>query len=375
MYTGGSRLCGSPAGQARCARRGHVGKISQQGAEGGQGATPGIAKLRPGSLPEKGRSKSCHGCMGQLGRPPGNKSADNTGAQPGWRFNCPGAGQGPDEGGGGLVTPPPANLDCKHGQPASVRPHELWVGPLFATARHGEGGAEYMSIALRRRLRLPLPLAPRRCGGLGQCHSSYSSGSPTLLCSSWGSGGPRINSSIVHFLGLESKCPGARGPLSAREPRCWRKQEVEKKNKKLAAAWIWSCMGPQSEARRCVAMPRWSARWIRRDALGRGSARWRRFVHGGQAEEGPLPGTRRPLAVEVGGRWHGDAVAIGRPAPAFARLRARRAPPALRQQARASWPRRWWSLLSVAAQRAVCSTVLGRLLPPLPTGAGGAAAR
>ena len=28
---------------------------------------------------EKGRRKSCHGCMGQLGRPPGNKSADNTG--------------------------------------------------------------------------------------------------------------------------------------------------------------------------------------------------------------------------------------------------------------------------------------------------------
>ena len=119
MYTGGSRLCGSPAGQAGCARQWHVGKISQQGAEGRQGATPGIAKLRPGSLPEKGRSKGCHGCMGQLGRPPGNKSADNTGAQPSWRFKCPCAGQGQDEG-GGLITPPPANLDCKHDQPASV---------------------------------------------------------------------------------------------------------------------------------------------------------------------------------------------------------------------------------------------------------------
>ena len=28
-----------------------------------------------------------------------------------------------------------AAWDCKHDQPASV----LWVGPLFATARHGEG--------------------------------------------------------------------------------------------------------------------------------------------------------------------------------------------------------------------------------------------
>ena len=59
----------------------------------------------------------------------------------------------------------------------------------------------------------------------------------------------------------------------------------------------------------------------------RGSARWRRFVHGGQAEEG-----RSRATVEVGGRWHGDAVALLR---RLVRLRARRAPPALRQQARA----------------------------------------
>ena len=32
-------------------------------------------------------------------------------------------------------------------------------------------------------------------------------------------------------------------------------------------------MGPLSEARRCVAMPRWSARWIRRDAHAGAAAR------------------------------------------------------------------------------------------------------
>ena len=119
------------------ASRWHVGKISQQGAEGRQGATPGIAKLRPGSLPEKGRSKGCHGCMGQLGRPPGNKSADNTGAQPSWRFKCQGTGQGPDER-GGLITPPPAKLDCKHDQPASVRPHELRPALCDGAPRRGQ---------------------------------------------------------------------------------------------------------------------------------------------------------------------------------------------------------------------------------------------
>ena len=101
------------------------------------GRVPPPALQSSGPAAEKGRSKGCHGCMGQLGRPPGNKSADNTGAQPSWRFKCPGAGQGPDEG-GGLITPPPANLDCKHDQPASVRPHKLWVPALCDGARRGQ---------------------------------------------------------------------------------------------------------------------------------------------------------------------------------------------------------------------------------------------
>ena len=77
------------------------------------------------------------------------------GAQPSWRFKCPGAGQGPDEG-GGRITPPPANLDCKHDQPASVRPHKLWVGPLFATARHGEGSTSDSTAAIGHDFQPPI---------------------------------------------------------------------------------------------------------------------------------------------------------------------------------------------------------------------------
>ena len=47
-----------------------------------------------------------------------------------------------------------------------------------------------------------------------------------------------------------------------------------------------------------------------------------------------------------------------------------------RRRCAGSWPRRWWSLLSVAAQRAVCSTVLGAVAAATPAhGGGGAAAR
>ena len=41
------------------------------------------------------------------------------------------------------------------------------------------------------------------------------------------------------------------------------------------------------------------------------------------------------------------------------RLRALRAPPAVRRAAEAGWRRRWWALLSAALQRALASTLLG----------------
>ena len=51
----------------------------------------------------------------------------------------------------------------------------------------------------------------------------------------------------------------------------------------------------------------------------------------------------------------------------FVRLRAARAPPAVRGAAAQGWASRWWGVLAVAVQRAVCSAVLGRwTMPALP---------
>ncbi|CAE6970844.1 unnamed protein product, partial [Symbiodinium natans] len=48
-------------------------------------------------------------------------------------------------------------------------------------------------------------------------------------------------------------------------------------------------------------------------------------------------------------------------------LRAHRAPAVLRAAAGHGWERRWWSALSVAVQRALCSAALGEwTMPPLP---------
>eukprot|EP00439_Symbiodinium_sp_Y106_P071144 s352_g12.t1 len=56
------------------------------------------------------------------------------------------------------------------------------------------------------------------------------------------------------------------------------------------------------------------------------------------------------LAAEVGGRWNADAPELVRQ---LVRVRALRAPPALRAVASSAWARRWWGMLSIAVQHAV----------------------
>ena len=62
------------------------------------------------------------------------------------------------------------------------------------------------------------------------------------------------------------------------------------------------------------------------------------------------------LGSEVGSSFMQDLV----------RLRAQRAPPAVRTAAAAGWSRCWWGVLSVAVQQAVAGTALGRAWPAQP---------
>jgi hypothetical protein len=62
------------------------------------------------------------------------------------------------------------------------------------------------------------------------------------------------------------------------------------------------------------------------------------------------------LACEVGGRWSEDCLRLVRTA---AKYRSRGAPHLLRTSARAAWQNRWWSILSVAAQSSLANTLLG----------------
>ena len=61
------------------------------------------------------------------------------------------------------------------------------------------------------------------------------------------------------------------------------------------------------------------------------------------------------LACEIGGRWSTESLEFLR---SLVRIRSRRAPRVLRRAAAQAWYRRWLSLLSVAAQKALAATLL-----------------
>jgi hypothetical protein len=62
------------------------------------------------------------------------------------------------------------------------------------------------------------------------------------------------------------------------------------------------------------------------------------------------------LSCEVGGRWGPDSLKL---VAQLAKQKARAAPALLRGAARAAWLARWWGLLSVAAQSALAATLRG----------------
>ena len=94
------------------------------------------------------------------------------------------------------------------------------------------------------------------------------------------------------------------------------------------------------------------------------NSRWRRHHCRRKAQAHCLPRTAiRPgpqrlcvLACEVGGRWSAQSLRL---VTQLVRLRAQRAPAALRPAARQGWLRRWWGFLSVALQSTLAATLLG----------------
>ena len=236
---------------------------------------------------------------------------------------------------------------------------------------------DLMHLALRRRMRLPLPITRARCGGDGTpgCRAlAHNLGDHAMACPRTGllarrgfvlerawiqvvreAIGPEGRVVPQQWLanttapgvaaddrrqldfviyGAAARCRTRRGPMLRRDPRVPRPTRWQPHCRSARAGWGRTVVGTAPQAR---PLPR---------ACSRGSA-------------SPVRSGRRDR-----GRWNDDSQHF---VQRLVALRARRAPATLRGAASQGWARRWWGVLAVAAQRAACSAVLGIwTMPPLP---------
>ena len=239
-----------------------------------------------------------------------------------------------------------------------------------------------MQIALRRRLRLRLPLGPATCGqeghGCGRRLDAW--GDHALACPRTGYLAKRAKLIERAWIAV---CREAVGPEGHVVPQQWLTHTsapgVPASDRRRLDLVVYGA-SPQGLALCCDAtlvspvtsegVPHPRAEHTAGVALLTAERR----KHATYPEL-RLGGGQRlcVLATEVGGRWSRDAHELVRQ---LVRVRALRAPPALRACASAAWPRRSWGMLSVAVQHAIGGTALGApwLLPAPGSsfGAGGA---
>ena len=248
-------------------------------------------------------------------------------------------------------------------------PHAgMWLAAIPSDAA-STLAPDLMHVAMRRRLRLPLPLTALHCGAEGR-HGC----------------GAEVDANGDHHLA----CPRT-GLLPRRGfvvERAWvqvAREAVGPEGRVVPQQWLSRTTAPQvhpgdrrrldfvvygatsnGEALCCDAtlvspLTRAGRPVPGADAVAarrRKVARYPELTRGG-------PQRLVVLAAEVGGRWSDECPQFLR---TLLRLRVQRAPPPLRAAAAQGWARRWWSVLSVALQRAVASSALGVwTMPPLPS--------
>jgi len=226
-------------------------------------------------------------------------------------------------------------------------------------------------VALRRRLRLPLPLAHRTCGqitGHGCRNQLDALGDHLAACPRTGLLARRANP-LERTWTRVAREGGARVahkqllrdtnvPLA--DPQDLRQLDMVAygiSRDGVPLCCDASMVSPLDRAGRPI--PR--AASTNAVAIARAEQRKRRRYP--ELINSPY-GRLVVLACEVGGRWNEAALAL---VAQLAREKCRNAPALLRQAARASWLVRWWGLLSVAAQSALAATLGGSA--PLALGA------
>ena len=248
---------------------------------------------------------------------------------------------------------------------------------------HDEGltlPPHYMHCALRRRLRLPLAITSARCGGVdwpGCGRPLDPLGDHAAACPRSGALARRAHVLEHAWVRVAREAVGPEGRVVPQQWLAHTNAAGVSHTDRRRLDLVIHGASPSGQAFCCDA------------TLVSPLSRTGAPVHGAAARDGAAlraaeerkrrrypevcaagPQRLLVLGTEVGGRWSPDALHLVR---RLLRLRACRAPPSLRAAAAAGWSRRWWGLLSTAAQKAVCSTLLGGpwLAPALAHGDAG----
>ena len=216
-------------------------------------------------------------------------------------------------------------------------------------------------IALRRRLRLPLPALHRLCGGDGQpgCGSQMDTlGDHNAACPSTGllarragpiermwtrvareAGGRVVHKQLLRDTNLGLRDPGDRRQLDMVAYGLTRHG--------AALGCDATIVSPLTR----MGAPQGQAASSDGDAIRRAERRKRRTYP--ELADSPML-SLVVLACETGGRWGDDALRFVR---RLARARSQSAPALLRASAYRAWANRWWGLLSIAVQDALAATL------------------
>ena len=246
-----------------------------------------------------------------------------------------------------LPSLPPSSralLRSQAGQHAGAWLTAIPCRPRQAASRHRP-----MQIALRRRLRLPLPFCSSGCGpnpGCGGAMVPY--GDHALACPRTGLLGPDVpksssaRGSAWHVRPSESKVRSCRSsgsptpPLQASQPTTAAASDLivygafTSTEERCATTEHW-CPPLQERVTRILAPLRWTG------AALKVAERHKHCTYPELARGGPQK--LLVLGSEIGGRWSTAAQGFVRD---LVRLRAFRAPPAVRAAASSGWARRWW---------------------------------
>ena len=232
-----------------------------------------------------------------------------------------------------------------------------------------------MQTALRRRLRLPLPLRTNRCGGDGLpgCGARVDAwGDHAAACPRAGLLQRRAKPLERAWVRVAREAVGAEGQVL---PQPWLANttaNVPAHDRRRLDMVVYGA-DPLGRAQCCdvtlvspisrVGQPQPRAD-VRDGACVRRARRRKRRVYPELLRGGPH--ALVVLAGEIGGRWHRDALDFVHRLT----LRTRRAPRVLRASAAQAWDRRWWALISVAAQDAVAASLVEGAVAawPSPTG-------